>query len=50
MTRFTIPRDIYMGDDAISQLKSIKGKKAYIVIGSDRLKKDGTLGKVENHL
>ena len=47
MTRFTIPRDIFMGDDAINHLKDIKGKKAYIVIGSERLKKDGTLGKVE---
>ena len=50
MTRFTIPRDVFMGDDAISHLKTIKGKKAYIVIGSDRLKKDGTLGKVETYL
>ncbi len=50
MTRFTIPRDVFMGDDAISNLTSIKGKKAYIVIGSERLKKDGTLGKVEGYL
>ncbi|MGB5824774.1 MAG: iron-containing alcohol dehydrogenase [Proteocatella sp.] len=50
MTRFTIPRDVFMGDDAISHLKNIKGKKAYIVIGSERLKKDGTLGKVEGYL
>ena len=50
MTRFTIPRDVFMGDDAISHLKTIKGKKAYIVIGSERLKKDGTLGKVEDYL
>ena len=50
MTRFTIPRDVFMGDDAISHLKTIKGKKAYIVIGSQRLKNDGTLGKVESYL
>ena len=50
MTRFTIPRDVFMGDDAISHLATIKGKKAYIVIGSDRLKNDGTLGKVEDYL
>ncbi len=50
MARFTIPRDTYMGDDAISNLKDITGKKAYIVIGSNRLVKDGTLAKVEGYL
>ena len=50
MTRFTIPRDVFMGDDAISELRNIKGKKAYIVIGSQRLKNDGTLSKVEGYL
>ncbi len=50
MSRFTIPRDVFMGDDAISHLKNITGKKAFIVIGSDRLKKDGTLAKVEGYL
>ena len=50
MTRFTIPRDTFMGDDAINNLREIKGKKAFIVIGSERLKKNGTLGKVETLL
>ena len=50
MTRFTIPRDVYMGDNAISHLATIKGKKAFIVMGSERLKNDGTLGKVEAYL
>ena len=50
MQRFTIPRDLFFGEDAISYLKTIKGKKAFIVIGSERLVKDGTAGKVEAYL
>jgi len=42
MQRFTIPRDLYFGEDAISHLKNTKGKKAFIVIGSERLVNDGT--------
>ena len=34
MARFTLPRDIYFGPDAISELKNLKGyKKAFIVTG-----------------
>ena len=50
MTRFTIPREVYMGDNAISNLKNLKGTKAFIVIGSERLKNDGTLAKIEGYL
>lgn len=50
MQRFTIPRDLFFGEDAISHLSSIKGNKAFIVIGSERLVKDGTAGKVEAYL
>lgn len=50
MNRFTIPRDIYTGENAIEALKSIKGKKAFIVIGSQRLVNDGTVGKVSDYL
>ena len=50
MKRFTIPRDVYFGEDAISYLKTIKGERAFIVIGSERLFKDGTTPKVENYL
>lgn len=37
MQRFTIPRDIYFGDNAIEHLKSVRGSKAMLVIGSERL-------------
>ena len=50
MQRFTIPRDLYFGEDAVDHLKSVKGSKALIVIGSERLIKDGTVPKVKENL
>lgn len=50
MQRFTIPRDVYFGDNAIDALKTIEGKKAFIVIGSDRTIEDGTVAKVQANL
>jgi alcohol dehydrogenase class IV len=50
MQRFTIPRDIYFGDNAIDHLKSVKGTKAMLVIGSERLIKDGTVPKIQELL
>ena len=31
MQRFTIPRDLYFGDNAIEYLATVKGTKAFIV-------------------
>ncbi|WP_300276312.1 iron-containing alcohol dehydrogenase [Peptacetobacter sp.] len=50
MNRFTIPRDLYFGDNAIDYLKNVKGKKAILVIGSERLIKDGTVPKIQENL
>jgi alcohol dehydrogenase class IV len=50
MQRFTIPRDVYFGDNAIEHLKSVKGTKAMLVIGSGRLIKDGTVPKIQELL
>lgn len=50
MSRFTIPRDLYFGDNAIEHLQNIKGSKAIIVIGSERLVTDGTIEKIQNNL
>ena len=50
MQRFTIPRDLYFGEDAVDHLKSVKGSKALIVIGAERLIKDGTVPKVQANL
>ncbi|WP_297517793.1 iron-containing alcohol dehydrogenase [uncultured Clostridium sp.] len=50
MQRFTIPRDLYFGENAIDHLKEVKGKKALLVIGSERLIKDGTVPKIQANL
>lgn len=50
MQRFTIPRDVYFGANALDHLKDVKGTKAMLVIGSERLIKDGTVPKIQNLL
>lgn len=51
MSRFTLPRDIYYGPDAISELKNLKGyKKAFIVTGGQSMRKTGFLKKLEDVL
>ncbi|MBE6022152.1 MAG: iron-containing alcohol dehydrogenase [Cellulosilyticum sp.] len=51
MARFTLPRDIYFGKDAISELKNLKGhRKAIVVTGGSSMKKGGFLQKVEDVL
>ena len=35
MARFTLPRDIYHGEGALEVLKTLKGKKAFIVVGGE---------------
>ncbi|MCR6546277.1 iron-containing alcohol dehydrogenase [Dehalobacterium formicoaceticum] len=50
MQRFTIPRDVYFGENALEYLKSVKGTKAMLVIGSQRLIEDGTVPKVQELL
>ena len=50
MARFTLPRDIYYGKGSLEELKTLKGKKAIIVVGGGSMKKFGFLDKVENYL
>ncbi|HHV31785.1 MAG TPA: iron-containing alcohol dehydrogenase [Clostridiales bacterium] len=51
MARFTLPRDIYYGPNAISELKNLKGyKKAFIVTGGQSMKRTGFLKKLEDVL
>lgn len=51
MARFTLPRDLYFGPNAISELKCLKGhKKAIIITGGSSMKKGGFLQKVEDTL
>lgn len=51
MPRFTLPRDIYYGSGAISELKNLKGcKKAFIVTGGTSMQKNGFLKKTQDVL
>ncbi|KEI17747.1 iron-containing alcohol dehydrogenase [Clostridium haemolyticum] len=50
MARFTLPRDIYFGSGCLDVLKTIKGKKAVIVIGGGSIKRSGFLDKIEGYL
>ena len=50
MSRFTLPRDIYYGKDSLKELKNLKGKKAFVVVGGGSMKKFGFLQKVEDYL
>ncbi len=47
MARFTLPRDLYYGENALEALKDFKGKKAVIVMGGGSMKRFGFLDKVE---
>ena len=50
MARFTLPRDIYHGKDALDALKTFKGKRAMICVGGGSMKRFGFLDKVEKNL
>lgn len=50
MARFTLPRDIYYGRGCLDTLKTIKGKKAIIVVGGGSMKRFGFLDRVEDYL
>ena len=44
--RFTLPRDIYYGANALDELKKLTGKKAVVVVGGGSMKRFGFLDKV----
>ena len=48
--RFTLPRDLYHGKDALEALKTLTGKKAIVVVGGGSMKRFGFLDKVEAYL
>ena len=51
MSGFTIPRDLYYGDNAMEELKNLQGhKKAIIVKGGSSMKRVGFLDKCEKIL
>lgn len=50
MMRFTLPRDVYYGKDALEQLKTLQGKKAVLVLGGGSMKRFGFVDKVVSYL
>ena len=50
MARFTLPRDVYHGENALEALKTFKGKRAIICTGGGSMKRGGFLQKVEDYL
>ena len=50
MARFTLPRDVYHGKGSLENLKSLKGKKAVIVVGGGSMKRFGFLDRAEGYL
>ncbi len=50
MARFTLPRDLYFGENSLAELGNLRGTKAIIVIGGGSVKKFGFLNKVETYL
>ncbi len=50
MKRFTLPRDLYFGKGSLEFLKTLKGKKAIIVLGGGSMKRFGFLDKALEYL
>ena len=46
MARFTLPRDLYYGKNSLETLKTLKGKKAIIVVGGGEIRHRGTTEEV----
>ena len=50
MARFTLPRDLYHGKGSLEALKTLTGKRAFVVVGGGSMKRFGFLDKVETYL
>ncbi|MFL0197500.1 iron-containing alcohol dehydrogenase [Clostridium sp. WILCCON 0269] len=50
MGRFTLPRDIYFGENSLENLKNLDGSRAVVVVGGGSMKRFGFLAKVEAYL
>ncbi|MGL4731320.1 MAG: iron-containing alcohol dehydrogenase [Clostridium sp.] len=46
MNRFTLPRDIYYGENSLEVLKTLEGTKAILVSGGSSMRKNGFLDKI----
>ena len=50
MARFTLPRDLYYGRGSLETLKTLKGKKAIVVVGGGSMRRFGFLDKTVDYL
>ena len=50
MARFTLPRDLYHGPNALEALKTLPGKRAMICVGGGSMKRFGFLDRAEAYL
>ena len=50
MQRFTLPRDLYHGPNALEALKTLGGKKAILCVGGGSMKRAGFLDKAISYL
>lgn len=50
MSRFTLPRDLYYGRGCLETLKTLKGKKAIVVVGGGSMRRFGFLDKTVAYL
>ena len=50
MNRFTLPRDLYHGENALEALKIFTGKRAVICVGGGSMKRFGFLDKAIAYL
>lgn len=50
MARFTLPRDLYYGKGSLETLKTLKGKKAIVVVGGGSMRRFGFLDRTVGYL
>lgn len=50
MARFTLPRDLYHGKGSLEMLKTLKGKRAILVLGGGSMKRFGFVDQVVSYL
>ncbi len=50
MKRFTLPRDLYHGENALQALKTFTGKRAVVCVGGGSMKRFGFLDKAVSYL
>jgi len=50
MARFTLPRDLYYGRGTLETLKTLKGKRAIVVVGGGSMRRFGFLDKTVGYL